>query len=296
MSNKIDISSSTLDKGLEVAKEFVDKLIMPATEEVGLLLKDSVSLWRMKNQVRVLMSAKGYCEENGIEPSQVSPKLLLPLLEGASIEDDELLQDKWAILLSNLVDSEQNIQNHVFPYILGQISSTEFMTLEAAYEQSLFRRARVREKLSEERQGLPEREEAVLIQIEELEKNIKERRSEGLKEYEPPMWRLRSDLRAKKSDLLEVRRKERILLRELEAEEVLPDESLQPYELSNTTRLGLIKQVLETYAPYQAVDLPDHEHGFSQIDLELDLVTDSHHVLTELGELFVNACTEKRDT
>ena len=33
---------------------------------------------------------------------------------------------EWAILLGNMVDSEQNIENHVFPYILSQISSNEF--------------------------------------------------------------------------------------------------------------------------------------------------------------------------
>ena len=95
--------------------------------------KDSVALWRFKNQVRILNKAKACCERNNISPKAISLKLLCPLLEGAALEEDETLQDKWAILLSNMVDSEQNIQNHVFPYILSQMSSNEFLFVERVF-------------------------------------------------------------------------------------------------------------------------------------------------------------------
>lgn len=60
----------------------------------------------------------------------ISPKLLTPLLEYASLEDNEKLQDKWATLLANMVDSDQNVENHVFPYLLSQVSIQEFELLE----------------------------------------------------------------------------------------------------------------------------------------------------------------------
>ena len=56
----------------------------------------------------------------------ISLKLLCPLLDYSALEEDEVLQDKWATLLGNMVDSEQNIENHVFPYILSQISKQNF--------------------------------------------------------------------------------------------------------------------------------------------------------------------------
>jgi len=37
---KIDITSTALEKGLDIAKGFVEKLIYPSAEEMGLLLKD----------------------------------------------------------------------------------------------------------------------------------------------------------------------------------------------------------------------------------------------------------------
>ena len=51
MEKKIDITSTALEKGVDVAKSFLDKLIMPAIEEVGLLMKDHVTMWKFKNQI-----------------------------------------------------------------------------------------------------------------------------------------------------------------------------------------------------------------------------------------------------
>jgi hypothetical protein len=42
---KLDISSTVLEKGIDIAKEFLDKLIFPAVEEVGLLLKEKVTIY-----------------------------------------------------------------------------------------------------------------------------------------------------------------------------------------------------------------------------------------------------------
>ena len=66
--NKIDITSTAIEKGLDIAKNFLDKLIIPTVEETGLLFKDKVTMWRFKNQVKMLNKAKEYCEKNKIDP------------------------------------------------------------------------------------------------------------------------------------------------------------------------------------------------------------------------------------
>ncbi|HWZ05083.1 MAG TPA: hypothetical protein VNX40_15810 [Mucilaginibacter sp.] len=131
---KIDITSTVLEKSIDVAKDFLDKLITPTIEEVGLLLKDQVTFWKFKNQIKILNKAKGVCERNAISPKAISLKLLCPLLDNAALEEDEFFQDTWAVLLSNLVDSDQNIANHVFPYILGQISTDEYKFIEKEFK------------------------------------------------------------------------------------------------------------------------------------------------------------------
>lgn len=126
---KINIKSSTVEKGLELAKEFLGKLISPTIEEVGLLISDNIKYLRFKNQVRILLKAKAYVEKRNISLKEIPIKILVPLLENASLEDNEQMQDKWANMVVNLVDSQKNLQNQIFPYLLSQISIEEFNEL-----------------------------------------------------------------------------------------------------------------------------------------------------------------------
>jgi hypothetical protein len=129
MSNELNIKSSTIEKGLDLAKEFLSKLISPTIDEVGLLISDNIKYLRFKNQVRILLKAKKYVENKNISIKEIPIKILVPLLENASLEDNEQLQDKWANMIVNMVDSESNVQNQVFPYILSQLSIDEYNEL-----------------------------------------------------------------------------------------------------------------------------------------------------------------------
>lgn len=296
-STKLDVTSSALEKGIEVARDFVNKLIMPATEEAGLLVKDSVSFWRFKNQVRMLQKAKAYCEKNGIEPGTVSPKLLAPLLDGAGLEDDPVLQDKWAILLSNLVDSDQNIQNHVFPYILGQISSEEFLVLEKVFQDMRSRVADIRQEIEDHKVALPGIEAELSKQIEQATKLVEVEKAKGTKPFDRKVWDLQREQRRLESELRMAQLRERRLLYGLSRPQEIPEDSLREFEMSNIMRLGLARHVQETYAEPTSVDLPDQDmQEFGRtLDIEMNVVTDSSYILTELGALFMAACTEKGD-
>jgi hypothetical protein len=129
MSKELNIKSSTIEKGLELAKDFLGKLISPTIEEVGLLISDNTKFLRFKNQVKILLKAKEYVEKNNISLKEIPIKILVPLLEKASLEDDKKLQDKWSNMLVNMVDSETNFQNQIFPHILSQLSLGEYDTL-----------------------------------------------------------------------------------------------------------------------------------------------------------------------
>jgi hypothetical protein len=126
---EINIKSSTIEKGLELAKEFLGKLIGPTIEEIGLLVGDNIKYLRFKNQIRILLKAKKYVEERKLSVKEIPVKILVPLLENSSLEENDDLQDKWAKMLTNMVDSESNLQNQIFPYLLGQISLQEFNQL-----------------------------------------------------------------------------------------------------------------------------------------------------------------------
>src|SRR5687768_1907028 len=127
---KIDITFTAIEKGIDSISQFLSRIVNPAADHVGLLLADRVNLIRFKNQVSILQKAEKYIQEKGITTKQVSLKTLVPLLEGASLEEDVDLQEKWSALLVNYVDSEKNFATTVFPYILSQLSTNEIKGLE----------------------------------------------------------------------------------------------------------------------------------------------------------------------
>jgi len=145
----VNLKSKAIEKAVDGAKDFLSKLVTPAIEEVGFLAKDKITAWRFKNQVKVLNDTKDYCRRHGISPKAIPLKTLTPLLEAVGLEDDEFLQEKWAILLGNMIDSEQNIKSNIFPFILGQISKQEFKGFESAYDDVSNRSNKVRTEVEE---------------------------------------------------------------------------------------------------------------------------------------------------
>lgn len=300
MKNDLNIKSSTIEKGIELAKDFLDKLIMPAVEETGLLIKEKVTYWKFKNQVKILNKAKEYCEKNGIEPKTISFKLLVPLIETSALEEDELLQDKWAILLTNMVDSEQNVENHVFPYILGQISTNEYVFLEQVYFSKKERLGKLESELKQFRKEKPQLEKELKIEIEKTEREIEITKKKETKTipYSREVWDLQKKKGVFENKLNSLKYRENRILREMQYPEVIPEHELRDYELSNLIRLGLVKAIQETIANPQRLEIPKHReddwNDYVSVDVEIDIESNIDHILTELGELFIDACTIKK--
>lgn len=294
MEKKIDVSSSTIEKGIDLAKDFLDKLIAPAIEETGLLLKDKVTLWKFKNQVRMLNKAKAYCEKNNISYKTISLKLLCPLLDNAALEEDEILQDKWSILLSNMVDSDQNIENHVFPYVLGQISSNEFLILEKVIFEKNARIKKLKKDLDEFRNTRPIIEKELVNKIAEIGNQIEEEKTIEQRNFSDKIWELQRSKREFESKLNSLKYKENSISRAIKEPQKVPEENLREFELSNLIRLGLVKLVQETYANTHSLEIPNsRDKDYLNVDFDIEIQVDSNHIMTELGDLFIDACTEK---
>ena len=300
-SKKLDITSTVVEKGIDIARSFLDKLIMPPLEETGLLLKDQVTLWKFKNQVRMLNKAKEYCEKSNISPKTISLKVLCPLLDYSGLEEDEVLQDKWAILLSNMVDSEQNIENHVFPYILSQLSSNEFLILEKVYDEKQIRVANLTKELKEFKESRPSIEKEIKGGIDEWSEKIQRIKQDPVNQKIPysfnsEIWDLEKAKRKLESQYSSLKYKESSLLFQIQKFETVPFNSLKDFELSNVIRLGLIKEEKEFYANSQTLEIPnerDFERSYTNVDLDIEVESNTENILTELGELFICACKSK---
>lgn len=292
MSNKIDITSKALEKGIDLAKTFLDKLIIPTVEETGLLIKDKVTMWRFNNQVKMLIKAKDNCEKLGIKPKTVSLKVLCPLLDYAGLEENETLQDKWSNLLTNMVDSEQNIENHVFPYLLSQVSVDEFMMVETIYKMKVERVKKLEKELEIFLAEKPSIEEQIKLEISVLETQMKED-----KENKRHSWDKQQKKWDKEKQLRELESKERTIKNSIRQPELIPYGELQNYEISNLIRLGIVKSIPRPYAyvgRHKIRNEPDSEYlHLEDLEITIDAEEDDL-VLTELGELFVAACNAKR--
>lgn len=277
------------NNGVDLAKNFLEKLILPAVEEVGLLLRDKVAHWKFSNQVSTLNKAREFCEKNDIVTKPVSLKILFPLLENAGLEEDENLQEKWAILLSNLVDSKQNIENHVFPYILGQISLKEFLFLEKAFinKQDLIKELNA--ELNRFRANRPELEVKINNELSEKKQILAELKRKKINienienDYKDLQWKLKT-----------LGYRENALQKMITHPHPIPVHEIREFEVSNLTRLGLIKTVQESQVISPTLEIPDElQHTPVSIDLDIEVESTVKYVLTELGELFIKACMEK---
>jgi len=132
--NKLNITSELAEKGIDAAKGFLTKLLGPAIDEIGQVIAEPIRAFRFKNQISFLAKAEKIIKDKNIKTKVIPVKTLMPLLEYSSLEDDEDLQCKWANLLVNYIDLDQNYQSSVFPYILGQLSTAEAFQLDLFYE------------------------------------------------------------------------------------------------------------------------------------------------------------------
>lgn len=130
MATEINLKSTTIEKGLDLAKDFLQKLIGPSVDELGLMWADNVKLWRLKRQIKNIAKVQAIVSENNIDIKQVNLKVLVPYLDGVSLEEDESLQDMWANLFVNYIDVSKNLTSTVYPNILSQLSTNDVKILE----------------------------------------------------------------------------------------------------------------------------------------------------------------------
>lgn len=289
---KIDITSSLLEKGLDTAKNFLGKLIMPAVEETGLLLRDQVTLLKFKNQVKILNKAKIHCEQNNISPKTISLKLLCPLLEFSGLEEDETLSDKWAILLSNMVDSAQNVENQVFPHLLSQLSKREYEQVETIVKSKLIERSILQEKLNVIHEKVYPEIEPLENRLEDLNNQLIALEDKDLEEKRTVLyekWDLERKLKELNKDLTPLKHK-------IDKPAYLDPSKVEEFEIANLIRLGIVKSISRQYAYVESSKLSydRYDESVSLDDLEIFVEPDQEElVITQLGEMFIDVCTEK---
>lgn len=104
--------------------------LMSPFSEIGGAIGEHIRVWRDYSLAKTTARARELASQNGIDLKPVHPKALIPWAEGASREDDEAIQEKWARLLLNSM-GDYNASSVWASNILGEIGSKEAALLEA---------------------------------------------------------------------------------------------------------------------------------------------------------------------
>lgn len=129
------------DSGLEIwsedynaLKNFVNFVIPWVIDERG-IRQDEAKFKRWENAQKLLIKAKRITEDVDEQLKEPPLKISMPLLENASLEDEEELQDKWANLLANSLTQKKDIKP-AYIEILKELSSIEVKILDKIYEEA----------------------------------------------------------------------------------------------------------------------------------------------------------------
>src|ERR1035437_6562922 len=100
------------EKGLEIADKagsFFAKILKEPAEEISGMINDKLRFIRWKRLVQIADEVNKILEGKNITDTRsVPPKIALPILEEATLEEDPNLQNLWNHLLANAMDPKFN--------------------------------------------------------------------------------------------------------------------------------------------------------------------------------------------
>ncbi len=137
----------------------------------------------------------------------------------------------------------------------------------------------------------PDREQELKKVIEEISKLLRTQ-----KNWHHEQWMKHQEQMKLESELRELNQKEKKLKESINEDQYLSGQ-LEPYEIANLIRLGLIKTIQKTYGYVKSHQIRNNPNSeFLDLeDAEVEIQTEyEEYITTELGILFIRACTEKR--
>lgn len=115
---------------------FFSKFVTEPLEQASGLITDRLKYHRITNQIKFKIEIEKLTREFAIDPTtrEIPFKHLLPLIESASLENDDTLRKMWAMLLLNFGNSSSGIEIRAsYIEILKSLSSLEVQILNSIY-------------------------------------------------------------------------------------------------------------------------------------------------------------------
>lgn len=127
--------AKTTGKGIDAGRElgqFLAPIVRAPLENAMGIVADKLAYMRWERQQRLMKRAHKFMLEQGIEePTRAVPmNIAIPLMQAASMEQDDVLQDTWARLLVNAIDADSGVDmKRSFVSILEELSPFEALIL-----------------------------------------------------------------------------------------------------------------------------------------------------------------------
>lgn len=128
--DSLNLPKQIIDK----TEKFLNTIFGSAAKEIGELIADRVRYRRLKNQIKIFNKTRMLLEENNLEARELNLKTLVPLIENSSLEEDDLLSDKWSNLIANMVSTPEDGLEPKLVKTLSNLSSIEAKVLDKSYD------------------------------------------------------------------------------------------------------------------------------------------------------------------
>lgn len=133
-------TAKAAQKSIDAASKFggfMARFIEGPLEKASGILTDRLKFMRWERQVRFMGIAQDTLKEAGLEgPTRRIPmNIAVPLLEAATLEENDELQDTWARLFVNAANADSKVEiQRTFVSILQDMGALEARLLNAKYE------------------------------------------------------------------------------------------------------------------------------------------------------------------
>lgn len=125
-------TADTAIKASEKVGGFIDRVFGGMLEDSVGLLSDKLKYYRAEKLVLLHEKTKKKLEDAGVESTNpVLPKVGIPLIESATIEEDDALHTKWANMLANAMNPESDVHvKRSYISILQDLEPTDVLILD----------------------------------------------------------------------------------------------------------------------------------------------------------------------
>jgi hypothetical protein len=136
-----ELGTEAVKQALQPVGDMLKKIVGPLADEIGEGMGVVAKHYRYRLAIKMYQKTERMLTDAGINPHAVPPRLFLPMIENASVQDDEGLHTRWAALLANAATSPDSVHPSYIE-VLRQLTPKDAKLLDELYDSCVGKRDR----------------------------------------------------------------------------------------------------------------------------------------------------------